>query len=143
GIEPLPRFEEALAAETDRVAKGWGPWPFWAYRDVGHYANQLRTYYELFDREQISMCFHKELRDDAGSLLQKIYAFIGVDSTFIPDTSVQHNVGNRPKLRLLHRLMTRPNRLKSMLKQALPEQARIVLRETLRGLNEERLALAP
>ncbi len=143
GIEPLSRFEDALDAEAQRVAQGWGPWPFWAYRAAGDYARQLQRYYALFDQEQILICFHEELREDAVALLQKIYGFVGVDSTFAPDTSVRHNVGNRPRLRLLQRLMTRPNRLKTTLKRALPERARIALRETLRGLNEARLALDP
>lgn len=143
GIEPLSRFETALAAEAERVAQGWGPWPFWAYQAVGDYAKQLRRYYALFEREQVLVCFHEELREDAVALLQKIYEFVGVDSTFVPDTSVRHNVGNRPRLRLLQRLMTQPNPLKATLKRVLPERARVALRETLRGLNEERLALDP
>lgn len=143
GIEPLPHFEEALAAEAERVTQGWGPWPFWAYFDVGYYAKQLPRYFELFGKEQVLVCFHEELRDDAVALLQKIYDFVGVDSAFVPDTSVRHNVGNRPRVRLLQQLMTRPNRLKATLKRLLPDHARAALRETLRGLNEERLALDP
>ena len=143
GIEPLSRFEQALAAERSRLAAGWGPWPFWAYRDVGNYAEQLQRYYDLFDREQILVCFYEELRDDAVALLQKIYAFIGVDSDFIPDTSVRHNVGSRPRISLLHRLLTQPNGLKDTLKVLLPRRARTGLREGFRRLNEDRLALDP
>jgi hypothetical protein len=143
GIEPLSRFEQALAAEKARQAQGWGPWPFWAYRDAGNYAEQLERYYTMFDNDQIMVCLHEELRDDAVALLQRMYAFIGVDSQFVPDTSVRHNVGSRPRAHFLHRLMTQPNPLKTTLKRLLRERSRTWLRETLRRLNEERPILDP
>ena len=143
GIEPITRFEQALAAEEARRAQRWGPWPFWSYRDVGNYAEQLQRYYALFDRDQIMVCLYDELRDDAVALLQRMYAFIGVDSQFVPDTSVQHNVGSRPRARFLHRLMTQSNPFKTTIKRALPDRPRLWLREWLGRLNEERLALDP
>lgn len=143
GIEPLAHFEQALAAEATRQAQGWGPWPFWAYRDVGHYARQLQRYYDLFERHQILVCFYEELRHDAVALLQKIYNFLGVDGDYIPDTSVRHNIGSQPRIQLLHRLLTQPNRLKGTLNVWLPRFIRMWLRDTLHRLNEERLALDP
>lgn len=143
GIEPLSRFEQALDAESARLTAGWGPWPFWAYRDVGNYAEQLQQYYNLFDRDQILVCFYEALRDDAVALLQKIYAFIGVDGDFRPDTSVRHNVGSQPRIQFLHDLITRPNRLKYTLKVIMPWRIRTWLREGIQSLNEERQALDP
>jgi hypothetical protein len=143
GIEPLPRFERALAAEEARKAQGWGPWPFWFYRDVGYYGRQMARYCELFDEEQILVCFYEQLRDDPLSLLQTLYAFVGVDERFVPDTSVRHNVGSRPRVRTLQRLMTRPNRLKRTLRALLPDALRRQLRDVLRSWNEVRMELDP
>ena len=143
GLEPLARFEEALAAEPERMRQGWGPWPFWAYRDAGNYDVQLQRYYDLFDPGQILVCFYEELRDDAVALLQKLYDFVGVDSTFVPDTSVRHNVGNRLRSRGLHRLMTQPNPVKRALNRLLPSPLRTALRERLRRANEQRLPFDP
>lgn len=143
GIEPLPTFEQALQAEPSRMARGWGPWPFWAYRDVGHYAGQLQRYYDLFDREQILVCFYEELRDDPVALLQKIHTFLDAQSDIMTDTSVRHNVGSRPRSAFLHRTLTRPNWLKTAMNVILPQAIRRRLRDGLHRLNEERLALKP
>jgi hypothetical protein len=143
GIEPLPTFEQALQAETARLAWGWGPWPFWGYRDVGHYATQLQRYHDLFDPGQILVCFYEELRDDPLTLLQKLHTFIGVDGDFIPDTSVRHNIGSRPRFHFLRRLTTQPNRLRDTLKVMLPSFMRTWLRERVLRLNEKRRTLDP
>jgi hypothetical protein len=143
GIEPLSRFEQALAAEPARLAAGWGPWPFWAYRHVGNYADQLQRYLTLFPPGQLLICFYEQLRDDPQALLQKIFHFIGVSSDFVPDTSIRHNISRRPRIPTLHRLMTRPNPMKKAVKRALPTPFRNVLATMLRRLNEERQSLQP
>ncbi len=139
GLEPLAQFEQALAAEPARLAAGWGPWPFWAYRAAGNYAQQLQQYMELFPAGQLLICFYEELRDDPVALLQKIYRFAGVRDDFVPDTSIRHNVGHRPRNRRLHRLLTRPNLVKESLKALLPGRLASPLGARLRRLNEERL----
>ena len=45
GLETIPSFLDALAAEDERVARGWAP--FWHYRRLGRYAEQLRSLYRL------------------------------------------------------------------------------------------------
>lgn len=141
GLEPLPYFDQALAAEPVRLAAGWGPWPFWAYRDAGNYAEQLQRYYDRFPSEQILVCYYEELRDAPVALLQNIYRFIGLRDDFTPDTTVRHNIGNRPRSDTLHRLMSHPNILKQTIKKALPDPLRRWLRDSLQRLNEERLEL--
>lgn len=143
GIEPLPTFQQALAAEPARLAAGWGPWPFWAYRHAGNYADQLQRYLDRFPRHQLLICFYEELRADPIALLQKIYHFVGVDAGFIPDTSIRHNIGRRPRITPLHHLMTRPNPLKRTLKRILPAPLRRTLAATLHRLNQEKQALPP
>ena len=135
GLEPLPDFGQALAAEAARIAQGWGPWPFWHYRQVGFYAAQLQRYYDRFSQEQIMVCLFDDLQADPVGLLQKMFAFIGVDAAFIPDTAVRHNIGGQPKNRALYRLMTRANPLKTAVKAILPQKIRWRLRDGLHGLN--------
>lgn len=142
GLEPLPDFQQALAAEPARLAAGWGPWPFWAYRGAGCYAEQLQRYFELFPAEQLLICFYEELRDDPRALLQKIYHFLGVRDDFVPDTTTRHNNSARPRSRLLHRLLTQSSPLKEALRRRLPGPYRR-LGDGLRRINEEHPELDP
>jgi hypothetical protein len=135
GIEPLPTFAQALAAEPERIAGGWGPWPFWHYRQVGFYAAQVQRYYEAFGRDQVMVCLYDDLWADPVALLQKMFAFIGVDPTFAPDVSVRHNIAGRPKNHRLYSLMTRPNALKQVVNTVLPVTVRARLRDWIHGWN--------
>jgi hypothetical protein len=135
GIEPLADFGQALAAEAERIAEGWGPWPFWHYRQLGFYAAQLQRYYNRFDREQIMVCLYDDLQADPVKLLQKMFAFIGVDDTFVPNTAVRHNIGGLPRNRILYHLMTRANPLKAIVKAILPEKKRKQVRDRIHGWN--------
>jgi hypothetical protein len=135
GIEPLADFGQALAAEAERIANGWGPWPFWQYRQLGFYAAQLQRYYTHFDREQIMVCLYDDLQADPVKLLQKMFAFIGVDERFVPNTAVRHNIGGQPRNRFLYQLMTRANPLKAIIKAILSEKKRKQVRDTIHDWN--------
>lgn len=61
-------FTEALAAEDQRVADGWGH--RWHYRRRGFYATQLKSYFDLFKREQLRIYLYEDYLDDAVGLVQ-------------------------------------------------------------------------
>lgn len=88
GLETLS-FEEALdaeaartAGETERLAQS----PFassdghrhYTYVARGRYAEQLRRWFEHFDREQFHVEFAERLFDDAGPALARIERFLGL-----------------------------------------------------------------
>jgi hypothetical protein len=76
GLEPVPDFLDALALEEQRVADGWAP--FWHYRGLGRYAEQLRSLYEHFPREQVLLLRYRELVDDPTGLMQRLEGFLGL-----------------------------------------------------------------
>src|SRR3954454_22953393 len=51
GLEPESDFLRAVEAEASRCAAGWAP--FWRYRDLGRYGEQLASLREHFPAEQI------------------------------------------------------------------------------------------
>lgn len=140
GIEPLADFSDALSAETQRIQEGWGPWPFWHYKQMGFYAQQLTRYYEMFSAENIYICLHKDLKENPLQLVQKIAAFLEVDVTFEADLSVQHNIGGTPRNRQMQHLLTRPNPLKAVAKRLLPTNLKVRLRDGLQRVNSVRPA---
>ncbi len=135
GLEPLPDFAQALAAEPERIARKWGPWPFWHYQQLGFYAEQLERYYQLFDRTQIFVCLHDDLQTNPTQLWSQLFTFLGVDTSFTPDVSVKHNIGGEPRSQALYALMTRPNALKQIFNALTPMRARRWLRDRIHNAN--------
>ncbi len=135
GIEPLPDFAQALAAEAGRMADGWGPWPFWHYQQVGFYTDQLARYYDCFSPEEIMVCLYDDLQANPVQLLQKMFAFVGVDERFVPNTAVRHNIGGQPQNQRLYQLMTRANPLKTIINVMLPSPIRRHIRDSIHGWN--------
>jgi Sulfotransferase family len=77
GLEPLPEFMAAMAAEDDRVRDGWAP--FWHYRRLGLYGAQLDHLYSLFPREQVLLLRYRDLVEDPVGSLERVTGFLGVD----------------------------------------------------------------
>jgi len=63
------------------------------YREVSHYAMQLRAYLEVFDRAQIVVVSSEELFREPQVVLHRIWDWLGIDSTFVAgDTERPENV---------------------------------------------------
>jgi hypothetical protein len=54
------------------------------YRDVGHYARQLKVYLQHVGPERIFTLTHEELVADSPGQLSRLYAWLGVDPSFRP-----------------------------------------------------------
>ncbi|GLY30145.1 sulfotransferase [Kineosporia sp. NBRC 101731] len=77
GLEPIGDFADAWAAEDARVEAGWAP--FWHYRRLGLYGEQLRDLIDLFGREQVHVLRYRDLVEAPDLALDKVSAFLGVD----------------------------------------------------------------
>jgi hypothetical protein len=98
GLETIPDFVEACAAEEARAARGYAP--FWRYKGLGRYGEQLAHLLSVFPREQVHVLRYKELVDRPRATLDRICEFLGVRtgvidlapsenvSTFVADTPV-------------------------------------------------------
>jgi hypothetical protein len=96
GLETIPDFMAACAAERERVARGYAP--FWRYQELGRYGEQLEHLLSVFPREQVHVLRYRDLVDDPRATLDRICAFLGVRtgaidlapsenvSTFVADT---------------------------------------------------------
>lgn len=54
------------------------------YADISNYAMQLKPYFELFDKDKFYTLTHEEMVSSPLETIQKIFQWLGVDSTFIP-----------------------------------------------------------
>lgn len=56
------------------------------YTEVSHYSYQLQPYLENFGREHVYALTFEALRRDPQTVVHAIYAWLGVDSEFVPET---------------------------------------------------------
>jgi hypothetical protein len=77
GLEPEADFATAVSLEDRRVADGWAP--FWHYRGLGRYGEQLRDLYEVLPRSQVLLLRYRELVDTPRATLDRVSGFLGVE----------------------------------------------------------------
>ncbi len=126
GKEPLGSFEEALAAEADRIAANWHP--IWHHKSLGFYAQQLKRYLQLFPRTQLRVYTYDGFQANPVEVIQDVCRFLGIDSGFVPDVRVRHNISGTPRSRLVHSFLAHPSPMKDAFKPLLPRVVRHQLR---------------
>jgi len=141
GWEPEEDFAAALGLEDRRVADGWG-WG-WHYRRVSDYAPQLRALRELVPEDRIHILLYEALGDDPVGAMQDVFAFLGVDPTFVCDSSLVFNASGTPRAATINRLFTHQNRLKSAVKRVVPYSVGQRVAERVRNWNLEGTDLSP
>jgi Sulfotransferase family len=83
------------------------------------YYDDLKAYFDRFDRRQIAIVLFEDLAGDPLATVQSLYRFLGVAPDFVPDLKID-NPGGVPKSRWLHRLMTNA-RVRTWARDNLPE----------------------
>ena len=105
GLEPEADFGAAVALEEQRIADGWAP--FWHYRGLGRYGEQLRELYRRVPREQVFLLRYRQLVDTPRETLDRVSGFLGVEAgvahTVAPE-NVKPFVADTARYRLLSRL---------------------------------------
>jgi hypothetical protein len=106
GFETAPTFADALAREPARIAAGWDF--FWRYRDMGFYHRQLSRYFDCFERDRMAVVLYDDFRRDPGGVVRRLYGFLEVDPSFVPDLARWFNRSGVPTSRRFQRFLTSP-----------------------------------
>ncbi len=136
-LEPLTDFSQVIAEEKIRIKNNWAP--TWHYLQQGFYYEQLKRYFDLFDRQQLKIYLFEDWLSDKLSLIQDIFKFIGVDNTFTPNMITKYNISGKPKSLALHDFLTNQNSLKTILKQVIPKNVYSQLSSNIQRANLQRL----
>ncbi len=102
GLEPVPDFLTAIRLEERRIAEGWAP--FWHYRGLSRYGEQLRDLYRHVPPEQVFWLRYRQLVDSPADTLDRVSAFLGVAGGVahaVPAENVKPFVADTPRHRLL------------------------------------------
>lgn len=146
GYENLDDFREAIEAEEERERMRWSP--FWFYRKMGLYGEQLTRYFSLFQSDQIRVFLFEDLQQNPKSLFKDIAQFLGIDGGLVIKAPAVHNASGYPINVKLNTFLTQPNFISTILRPFLSEKARLKLRlkvwdVILRGVRQSNLRKPP
>ena len=88
-------FYKALVEDYDYKPKVWGNAHL--YTEIGLYYQQVKRYLDLFGKDNVKIIFTEDMKKNAAQVVKELYEFIGVDSSFVPDTSTRYNEVFTPK----------------------------------------------
>lgn len=94
GLEPEADFVTAWRLEAARIRAGWAP--FWHYRQLGRYGEQLADLCARVGPERILVLRYRRLVDEPAATLNQVCAFLGLETGLI-DTIPADN--SRPFVR--------------------------------------------
>jgi len=147
GREELPRFEDALAAEDERVERGRAPWHDTSYVRNGLYAGPLADAAEVFGVARVHAYLLEDLRARPLEVVRELYGLLGVDPSFRPDLERGANRATAARSPALARLMGRVfdsrSRAKRALRVLVPDRVAVALRHELVRRNERPLVAPP
>jgi hypothetical protein len=89
GVERLPSFEAAVAAEPARIAARWAQ--AWHYLALGRYVAAVRAYLNVFGSDRMRIYLFEDVVANPAAVVRDAYAFLGVDPTFPVDPAIHHN----------------------------------------------------
>ncbi len=105
--KPSDKFEDALNRGSI----------WWKRNDLvkeGFYFKHLKTYYQLFDKDQIQVILYDDFKTDPLKVVQNIYDFIGVNNWYEPDFNTEYNVSGIIKNPALDRLIGQKSVIKEL-----------------------------
>ena len=91
------------------------------WMQIGRYHEHLSRYFDLFPRDQIHVFLFDDLKKNPLGAVQDVYAFLGVDSRFVPDFDTPHAPGGVPRSMLLEGILTN-QALKSAVEAWVPKR---------------------
>jgi len=109
------------------------------------YYENLKRYFDLFDKSQIKIVFFRDLKKDAIGVTKELFRFLEVDDEFVPDVSFKYNPGGMPKNKFLHSILRkrkRPIKFFECVRKYMPEPTHLFL-IALRAKNLKKIPPLP
>lgn len=76
GLEPVADFRRAFALQDERVRRGYAP--FWRYRELGLYGEQLAHLYAHVAPERVLVLRYRDIVDDPAGTVDRACRFLGI-----------------------------------------------------------------
>jgi len=123
-------------------------WPQRRYLAFGYYAQQLKAYLKIFDKNQFAIHLFEDLVTDPNGFMRKIYRFLEVNDEFVADTSIRYNASGVPKIKTLTPLLlwkegSLRNRITGVVRRILPKGIEQYLLVVQRRWQSQQLVKTP
>jgi hypothetical protein len=92
-----------LKSDEEANPKGWGV--NHQYLELGKYSQQLRRYFDYFDRQNILALFYEDYRAAPAKSLGEICRFLGIDGGLQFDFSKKSNVSALPRSKTVNKIL--------------------------------------
>jgi hypothetical protein len=106
------------------------------------YVNHIKSIYRHFPKEQLSIVFYEDLKNQPAKLCSTIFEKLNIDSSFIPDVKVKHNETKKTHsssyARMLNSFLKNNNPVKKTVKLFIREHNAYKYGEFLRSFNKTR-----
>lgn len=104
---------------------------FRTYIEGSMYAYNLKNYYRHFPQSQIKVIFLDSLKKDLHGTLRDLFAFLGVDTTYVIQHTEQKNTYKKSKIRFLDPVLGKNKKLSKMLSNVMPKGFKKKIMETM------------
>jgi len=81
GLEPVADFCTAFGLQDERARAGWAP--FWRYRELGLYGEQLAHLTRYVDPDRILVMRYRDLVDRPGEAVDRACRFLGIGTGLV------------------------------------------------------------
>lgn len=114
-------------------------WRYEFFIGMSLYHLHLTMIYKYFSREQVRIVRYENLKAGADAICKDLFAWLGVDNSFVPDISKKYNVthvNRSPSYgRFVVQLLRNQNPVKKILRSMLPGKIDYKVGEMLRNVN--------
>ena len=97
------------------------------YIELGLYYEQVKRYLNIFGKEQVKIYLQEDLRAKGNNVITDLYTFLGVDETYRPDMTRQHNTFSMPKKNMIGNLYT-SNFMRVLVRNIVPDKLKNIMK---------------
>jgi sulfotransferase family protein len=114
-------------------------WGFDFFINYGLYLTHLKNIYKYFPKDHVKIVLYSELENAPLVLCKNIFGFISVDTAFIPNIHVKHNVTQKTRsktfAKAIMRVLKKGSTIRSILIKLIPTDKAYKYGELLRNSN--------
>ncbi|MBC8266997.1 MAG: sulfotransferase domain-containing protein [Flavobacteriales bacterium] len=74
------------------------------YIELGLYFEQVKRYLDVFESTNVHIIFYQDFKNEIEEVIEKVYQFLGVDSSFMAEVGEKHNTFSSPKNNLIRKI---------------------------------------
>ena len=133
-------FYKALQDDYNHDPKVWGNAHL--YIEIGQYYEQVKRYIDIFGKDNVKIIFTEDMKKDGTQIIRDLFGFIGVDPSFVPDTSKKYNEVYTPKYKNFTYLMNKTG-IRPLFKKIAPAGIKMFFIRIFYKSREDKGAITP